>query len=57
LATDYKTVIALQSEGCYFGEIGVLLKKKHSCSVKAITMCNFMTITKEELEIIFESFP
>jgi CRP-like cAMP-binding protein len=46
MATDYKTVIALQSEGCYFGEIGVLLMKKHSCSVKAVTMCNFMTITK-----------
>lgn len=54
LATDYKTVIALQSQGCYFGEIGVLLTEKRSCSVKAVTMCIFMTITKEELEAIFE---
>lgn len=57
LATDYKSVIALQSQGCYFGEIGVLLTEKRSCSVKAVTMCIFMTITKEELETIFESYP
>ena len=57
LATDQRTVIALQSQGCYFGEIGVLLTEKRSCSVKAVNMCIFMTITKEELETIFESYP
>jgi hypothetical protein len=57
LATDNKTVIAFQSQGCYFGEIGLLLTDKRSCSVKAVTMCIFMTIKKEQLESIFESYP
>ena len=57
LATDNKTVIAFQSQGCYFGEIGVLLTEKRSCSVKAVTMCIFMTISKEALEKIFETYP
>ena len=57
MATDNKTVIAFQSQGCYFGEIGLLLTEKRSCSVKAVTMCIFMTIKKEELENIFANYP
>mmetsp|Transcript_2189 Transcript_2189/g.3270 ORF Transcript_2189/g.3270 Transcript_2189/m.3270 type:complete len:125 (-) Transcript_2189:7433-7807(-) len=57
LATDNKTIIAFQSQGCYFGEIGILLTSKRSCSVKAVSKCSFMTITKEEIEKIFEAFP
>ena len=57
LATDNKTAIAFQSQGCYFGEIGVLLTDKRSCSVRAVTMCIFMTIRKEDLEATFERFP
>lgn len=34
-----------------------MLTEKRSCSVKAVTMCIFMTITKEELETIFENYP
>lgn len=57
LATDSKTVIAFQSQGCYFGEIGLLLTHKRSCSVRAVTMCIFMTIKKEQIEHIFEQYP
>lgn len=57
LATDNSTVIAFQSQGCYFGEIGLLLTDKRTCSVKAVTMCIFMTIKKEQLEHIFETYP
>jgi len=35
----------------------VLLTEKRSCGVKAVTMCIFMTINKEELETIFENYP
>ena len=34
IATDNKTTIAFQGSGCYFGEIGLLLTGKRSCSVK-----------------------
>ena len=34
LASDNMTVLAYQTQGCYFGEIGVFLTGKRSCSVK-----------------------
>ncbi len=49
LATDEKTVIAYMSEGTYFGEIGLLLTKKRSCSVKARINSVFLTISKDDL--------
>ena len=33
LATDNKTIIAFMSEGTYFGEIGILLTQKRTCSI------------------------
>lgn len=44
LATDKKTVIALMTEGGYFGEIGLLLTSKRSCSIRAKTVSVFFTI-------------
>jgi CRP-like cAMP-binding protein len=35
-ATDGETVIVYLTEGCYFGEIGMVLQDKRSVSVKAI---------------------
>ena len=35
----------------------MLLTDKRSCSVKAVTMCIFMTIQKDQLGQIFESYP
>jgi len=57
LATDNKTVIAYLGEGCYFGEIGVLLTGKRSVSVRAKTACIFFTIDKEDLKKILENYP
>jgi CRP-like cAMP-binding protein len=44
LANDNKTTIAYMSEGSYFGEIGVLITKKRTVTVKAKTICVFFTI-------------
>ena len=49
LATDNKTVIAFMSEGTYFGEIGVLLTQKRTCSIQARSVCVFFTIEKDDL--------
>jgi CRP-like cAMP-binding protein len=49
LATDNRTIIAFMIEGTYFGEIGLLLMKKRSCSIQAKTVCVFFTIEKEDL--------
>ena len=57
LASDDKEVIAFQSKGCFFGEIGCLITAKRTCSVKAMTMCVFMSIEKEHLDEIFKMFP
>jgi CRP-like cAMP-binding protein len=57
LATDEKTVIALMTEGGYFGEIGIFLLNKRSCSIKAKTVSVFYTILKEELLEALKEFP
>lgn len=56
-ATDGKTPIALMGEGSFFGEIGVLLTEKRSCSVYAKTLSIFLTVTKEDLLSLLESYP
>ena len=33
LATDNKTILAFMSDGTYFGEIGILLTQKRTCSI------------------------
>ena len=46
LASDEKTVIAYQSKGQYFGEIGVLLTNKRSLSVKTVNTTILFFIEK-----------
>lgn len=53
-ASDERTVIAYMSEGTYFGEIGVLITQKRSCSIKARTNCVFFSINKKDLNNILE---
>lgn len=57
ISTDMKTIIAYLGEGCYFGEVGIFLTDKRSCTVKAKTACIFLTITKRNLITILESYP
>lgn len=57
LATDNKTIIAYMSEGTYFGEIGVLLTQKRSCTIQAKTVSVFFTIEKEELMPVLDDYP
>jgi len=57
LATDNKTSIAYMSEGTYFGEIGVLLSYKRSCSVKARACTSLFSISKDELIPILGKYP
>lgn len=44
-------------EGSFFGEIGVLLTKKRSCSIYAKSLSIFLTVTKEDLLSLLESHP
>jgi CRP-like cAMP-binding protein len=57
IATDKKTVIAYLGEGSYFGEIGLLLTGKRSCSVRSLTACVLFSVGKEELIKILDNFP
>jgi CRP-like cAMP-binding protein len=54
LATDEKTIIAYMTEGAYFGEIGLLLTQKRSCSVKSITDSVIFTLGKDDLFRLLE---
>lgn len=57
LATDEATIIAVLSDGAYFGEIGVLLQSKRSASVKALTSVLASAIRKEHFAAILKNFP
>ena len=57
LATDEATIIALLTDGAYFGEIGVLLQSKRSASVKALTSALASAIKKEHFTAILKNFP
>lgn len=57
LATDNKTSIAYMSEGTYFGEIGVLLSQKRSCSIKARACTSLFSINKDDLVPILHKYP
>ena len=56
-ATDNSTVIAYLNEGSYFGEIGVLITKIRTVTVKAFTLCIFYVIHKNDLLRILELYP
>ena len=47
IATDNSTRIAVLEDGSYFGEIGLLLTKHCTATVKALTNCILATLDKE----------
>lgn len=55
-ADDEEVAISYLSEGCYFGEIGVLAKGLRSASVVALTNCTLFEIKKEELLELLSKF-
>ncbi|MDR3547166.1 MAG: cyclic nucleotide-binding domain-containing protein [Candidatus Pacebacteria bacterium] len=55
-ADDENVTLAYLGEGCYFGEIGVLLTGKRSASVVAHTNCVLYDIKKEPLLRILDAF-
>jgi len=57
LASDNVTTLAYQGSGCYFGEIGVFLTGKRSCSVKIRQSAILFRIGKAELLNMLETFP
>ncbi len=57
ISTDNKTSIAYMSDGAYFGEIGVLITQKRSCSVLARSVCILYSISKEDLTTVLMDYP
>ncbi|EAR89827.2 cation channel family protein (macronuclear) [Tetrahymena thermophila SB210] len=53
----HSRVIAIQEEGSYFGEIGLLITGKRTCIVQAIENCIFMCLKKEHFDLIMQQFP
>ncbi|KAL4453422.1 hypothetical protein ABPG74_017629 [Tetrahymena malaccensis] len=53
----HSRVIAIQEEGSYFGEIGLLITGKRTCIVQAIENCIFMCLNKEHFDLIMQQFP
>lgn len=57
LANDNKTRIAILREGAYFGEIGLLLTQKRTVSIRALTVCVFEVLNKEQFTTLLEGHP
>jgi len=45
------------TEGGYFGEIGLFLTSKRSCSIRAKTVSILFTISKDDLVEALKEFP
>lgn len=57
LSSDTETQLAILREGAYFGEIGVLLNDKRSVSVRALTLCTFEVIKRDDFKAVLEHYP
>jgi CRP-like cAMP-binding protein len=57
VASDNSTTIAYMGMGCYFGEIGVLITGKRSCSVKVRQTAILFSVEKDDMLSILQSFP
>ena len=57
VASDNITQIAVLDEGCYFGEIGLLLNVYRTVSVRALKACIICYISKDHFLQVVRSFP
>lgn len=57
IANDGITRLAILEDGAFFGEVAYFLDGKRTCTVKAMTNCNFLVLNKEKFEKIFKLFP
>ena len=57
IATDNQSTIAILDEGCYFGEIGVLMNCLRTVYVKSLTLVILASIDKSDLLFILSNFP
>lgn len=55
LANDNKTRIAILREGAYFGEIGLLLTQRRTVSIRALSVCVFEVLNKEQFDTLLEA--
>jgi len=52
-----ETVIALLSEGSYFGENGIVWDGIRTFSARAKTICHLYRLSSSKAEALFEEFP
>jgi CRP-like cAMP-binding protein len=52
-----RTVCAVLSNGCYFGDVGCFFNIKRTAGVVAITLCNLYSLDQEELFKLLDDFP
>ncbi|XP_064635102.1 uncharacterized protein LOC135492519 [Lineus longissimus] len=57
LSADLKTRYAELGPGQYFGELGVIFSGKRTATVRAVTYCYALMITRDDLEELFIEFP
>ena len=57
IANDHISTIAVLDEGSYFGEIGLLLTRKVTVEVKAMTNCILACLDKSKFDMILDLFP
>lgn len=57
ICNDNENMIAILESGAYFGEIGLLITKHRTATVKALTPCHFEVIDQDDFLKIMDSFP
>ena len=54
---DKSRVIAVLRDGSFFGEVALHFNDKRNASVKAISLCDLLVLTKQDFEDVLEEFP
>lgn len=55
--TDDNTVVTYLSEGAHFGEICLLTDDRRVASIKAKTMCDLFSLSKQNFQELLEEYP
>ena len=55
--SDGLSIMAILEDGAFFGEIGLLISKTRTMTIKCLSETEFLTISKERFLNLFDSFP
>ncbi len=54
---SHGAVVATLSDGSYVGEVAIIFEQKRTASVRAVTFCDIMVLSKEDFDSVVSQYP